>query len=334
MGDKQPPPASHKFPAHTWQSDDDFNQIPKILHTRGVTLRQEQLQPQGWQLESAQALDLLQKLRDIGTPLGEYVQGRFYRGVLTGLNEAFVIDQATHDQLIQEDPNSADLLKPYLRGRDVKRWSVQPTGEYLIFTRQGTVIEKYPAVKNYLEQYRERLEPKPKDWDNTKPWPGRKAGPYKWYEIQDKIGYWKAIEQPKIMYPDIADGSQFAWDDSGVFPVNTIYMLSTDEKWLVSLLNSKVILKYFQLVCPQIRGGFLRWFTQYVKEIPIPPATEAQKAELSDLSQGCAAATATGDPERLQILEARIDEVVCGVFGLSADEQNAMAQTQTVPKSD
>jgi adenine-specific DNA-methyltransferase len=320
MGDKQPPPAAHSFPAHTWQSDDDFNHIAKILHTRGVTLRQEQLQPQGWQLESANALDLLQKLRNIGTPLGEYVKGRFYRGVLTGLNEAFVVDQATRDRLLQEDPNSADLLKPYLRGRDVKKWTAQSADLWLIFTRRGVDIDAYPAIKRHLEQFREQLEPKPKDWSG-KTWPGRKAGNYEWFHIQDQIAYWEEFEKPKIIIPAITSRPELAPDFSGFYCNNKASIAITDEPhFICAVCNSKIGLWFAKKVFATKQNDSNDYEPRYSSQFPIPPATEAQKAELSALAQACAAATAAKDPTRLQTLETRIDEIVCGLFGVSAEE--------------
>ena len=86
------------------------------------------------------------------------MDGRFYMGVKTGFNRAFVIDKATRQRLIEENPRSAELIKPWLRGRDVKRWRVDWQGLYVIFTYHGVNIERYPALRAYLEPFRERLE--------------------------------------------------------------------------------------------------------------------------------------------------------------------------------
>src|SRR5690606_17466112 len=137
-------------------------------------------------------------------------------GVLTGLNAAFVIDEATRNELIAADPRSADVIKPWLRGRDVKRWAVEWDGLYVIFTRRGIDIDQYPAIKAYLAQYRERLEPGKKG--------GRKPGSYKWYEIQDSVAYYEKFDKPKIIWPDIAKAPTFAYDSGGFFTDTTTYM--------------------------------------------------------------------------------------------------------------
>ena len=85
---------------------------------------------------------MLAKLRSKGEPLGEYVNGRFYRGIITGFNEAFVVDGETKDRLIDEDSSSAEFLKPYLRGRDVKRWKVTSQDLYLIKIESSTMTKR------------------------------------------------------------------------------------------------------------------------------------------------------------------------------------------------
>jgi len=131
------------------------------------------------------------------------VDGKIYYGIKTGLNEAFVIDEATKNKLIAEDPKSAEVIKPFLAGRDIKRYETPEASRWLIFTRRGIALKDYPAIENYLLQYRERLEPKPKDWTEGK-WKGRKSGSYKWYEIQDAVDYYNEFEKNKVMLPDIS----------------------------------------------------------------------------------------------------------------------------------
>ena len=90
------------------------------------------LRSEGWTLERPEVLALMNKLRMVGKPLGEYVEGKFYYGIKTGLNEAFVIDEETRVRLIAEDPKSAELIKPWLRGRDICKWKATWAGQYII----------------------------------------------------------------------------------------------------------------------------------------------------------------------------------------------------------
>ena len=127
----------------------------------------------------------------------------------------------------------------------MKRWQVNYQDLWLIFIRRGNDIDNYPAIKKHLSQYRKRLEPEPKDWPLNEPWPGRKAGAYKWYEIQDNIAYWQEFEKPKIVYPDIAQGAEFAFDDDCYFLGNTLYLLPTKEMWFLGLLNSRAVFWFY-----------------------------------------------------------------------------------------
>ncbi|MEN8217739.1 MAG: hypothetical protein ABFS56_15500 [Pseudomonadota bacterium] len=114
--------------------------------------------------------------------------------------------RAGYDKLITKDAKSAELIKPWLRGRDIRKWQAKWANLYIIFTRRGTDIEKYPAIKQHLEQFREDLEPK----ISSKQKKGRKPGSYKWFEIQDNIAYYAEFERAKIIYPDIAQHPKFA----------------------------------------------------------------------------------------------------------------------------
>jgi hypothetical protein len=92
-----------------------------------------------------------------GNYYGEVLEGRLYRGIVTGCNQAFVIDEATRQKLLEEDPRSAEIIKPWLRGRDVKRWRTEWAGLYVVFTRRGIDIDQYPAVAVHLAPFRRQL---------------------------------------------------------------------------------------------------------------------------------------------------------------------------------
>jgi type I restriction-modification system DNA methylase subunit len=233
---------------------------------------QQSLHPDGWALERPEVLALLEKLRRSGTPLGEYIGGRFYRGVTTGLNEAFVIDQATRDRLIAEDPRSAEIIKPWIRGRDIDRWRVDWPGLYLLWTYQGIEIKEYQAIREYLSRFREKL---------TKRWePSR--GQCEWYELRP-CDFYAEFEKPKIVYPDIAKEPEFAYDTTGAYGGNTMYILPTDELYLLGILNSSAVEFFYTQISSTIRGDYLRFIATYMEQVPIPDATPAQRAAIEAL---------------------------------------------------
>ncbi|MEG4244183.1 TaqI-like C-terminal specificity domain-containing protein [Microcoleus sp. MON2_D6] len=266
-------PKNHQTRVLNWELGQAVDQFASVFENQSFLMAQKELTADGWRLESSTVLNLLGKLRKAGTPLGEYVNGRFYYGIKTGFNEAFVVDRETRDRLIAEHPSSAEVLKPFLRGRDVKRWSVEYQNLWLIFTRRGIDIKKYPAIENYLSQYQEKLTP------GT----GRKVGTYKWYEIQDNVAYWQEFEQPKIVYPDIAIRCEFAFDTNSFYPDCTLFLIPAESKYLLGFLNSGMIQFFINQICPAVRGDFKRFKSIYVSQIPIPTTTEPQRNVIETL---------------------------------------------------
>ncbi len=128
-----------------------FDSLDAYVVENKVAATMHSLEDSGWNLGSEAKQQLLKKLQQAGIPLEEYVKGKIYRGVLTGLNEAFVIDEATKEQLMQEDKRSAEIIKPFLAGRDIKRYQTPLSNKYLIFTKKGINIDNYPANQKAFE---------------------------------------------------------------------------------------------------------------------------------------------------------------------------------------
>src|SRR6266566_422206 len=227
-----------------------------------------------WSLDGASTQSIIEKMKAASVPLGQYVHGKIYRGILTGFNEAFIIDQRTRDRLIADAPKSEEIIKPFVVGEDVKCYRLEYNNRYLIFTKRGIDISRYKAIYQYLLQFKTQLQPRPANWDDEiqGEWPGRKPGPYQWYEIQDTIAYSEEFEKAKIIFPDIAKRCQFAYDVNGYFSGNTTYFMSVgdDQKFMVSLLNSSLIDFFYRTISAFIRGDYLRLLKQYVAQIPIP----------------------------------------------------------------
>jgi len=322
----------HQILALNWNPADRLEDLPRIVADARAArapgapyLAQQSLGADVWRLEGGATRRLLEKLRRAGRPLGDYVGGRFYRGILTGLNEAFVVDRATRDRLIAEHPSSAEVLKPFLRGRDVKRWRVEPQDLWLIFTRRGININRYPAILAHLSQYKAQLTPGVPG--------GRKPGSYQWYEIQDNVAYWQEFEQPKIVYPDIYEHQSFTYDRDKYYAANTCYFIPTEEVWMTGLLNSTAVEWFYALLANRIRGGYLRAFSDYMRQIPIPVGSNTQAItelveRILDLTPAAArhplsaAERGKGGEVKQQIaaLEREIDERVYALYGLRPDE--------------
>ncbi|OPX98171.1 MAG: Modification methylase PaeR7I [Syntrophorhabdus sp. PtaB.Bin006] len=297
----------------TFTDSKGLEALEETLEAISFSVPVKALKTEGWALEQPEVLRLMEKLRNSGTPLGEYVEGRFYRGILTGLNEAFVIDGETRERLIAEDPKSTELIKPWLRGKDIKRWKAQWAGLYVIFTRHGTDIDRYPAIRAHLEQYRPDLEPKNSE-NQTR---GRKPGSYKWYEIQDNIAYYKEFDQPKIVYPNITRTNVFTFDTSGWFTNQKCFIIPINDQYLLAILNSKVASEWFAATLPLLRGGFYEPSAVFMKDFPVPSVADTQKSAIAALVQQILA-----DPDSPNVprLETDINRLVYDLYGLTPEE--------------
>ncbi|MCU0427393.1 MAG: N-6 DNA methylase [Candidatus Kapabacteria bacterium] len=253
----------------------DFESLAAEVERTRFAVSVAQLQDEGWSLANKAVSDVLAKLRAAGTPLGEYVQGKIYRGVLTGLNEAFVVDAATRARLIAEDPRSADVLKPFLAGRDVKRYATPEVENYLIFARRGIDIAQYPTIERHLSQFKDQLMPKPRDWQGAE-WQGRKAGSYKWYELQDAVDYFAEFEKPKIIVPAIVQSASYLVDSSGFYSNDKTSIIGVDDKALLAVLNSKATDFFMHSIAATKQGGFYEYKPMYLVQLPIPPITNAE----------------------------------------------------------
>ena len=105
-----------------WQLENKLDEFPAVFESKSSHIYQRGLSSDGWRLESSGVIKLLNRLSSTFTRLDEVAKGKFYRGIVTGLNEAFVIDSQKRDELINSDAKSSKLIKPFLRGRDAKRW--------------------------------------------------------------------------------------------------------------------------------------------------------------------------------------------------------------------
>ena len=303
-----PPPEADEVLVLNWNKEQTVEQFPLLFSEEAFAVSQTELKSDGWQLEPPLKRQLLKLMRLRGVPLGEYCNGRFYRGPVTGLNEAFIIDGEQRAQLIADDGRSAEIIKPFLRGRDAKRWKVEQNNHWIVFTRPGIDIGQFPAVLSYLKHFKKRLMPRPDSWDERQHgnWPGRKAGSYEWFEIQDNVAYWLEFESSKIVYPDIYLHQSFSWDTQGLYPANTCYFIPTDQKWLCGLLNAPAIEWFYEQIANRIQGGYLRAFSDRMQTVPIPPASQVQQAIIESL---VSAVIEIDDPRVEQLINGLVYEL-------------------------
>jgi Eco57I restriction-modification methylase/Putative RNA methylase family UPF0020 len=220
-----------------------INDLREQIDREGADVERDRLGSEAWLLESKAVYDLRAKIRSEGVPLTEFSGVKPFRGIVTGFNDAFLIKSAIREALIAKDPRSSEVIKPYLKGENVDRWCAEWDGEWMIFARRGIDIERYPAILEHLTALKERLSPKPKDWDDDKhgEWKGRKTGSYRWYEIQDPIEYWQAFAKPKLFYQVIQYYPCYCLDLTGTLGNDKTAFIPSDDLYLLSVLNSPLM---------------------------------------------------------------------------------------------
>ena len=211
-----------------------------------------------------------------------------YRGVLTGLNEAFFIDDATRNALIEQDPRSEEIIKPMLRGRDIAAWTNRGEPEWLISTFPALKlnIDDYPAVRDFFLAFgKERLEQSGRKFTAEEAAiygakAARKKTSNRWFETQDSISYHAAFTQPKIIYPNMTSLFPFMYDVQGLFINDKAFILSSkerDREYLLSLtaiFNSNAAKLWIWYNCPELQGGTREIRKVYFEKFPVPDFTE------------------------------------------------------------
>lgn len=208
-----------------------------------------------WSLSGEKIQAIVEKMKAISTPLGEYVGNKIFYGIKTGLNEAFVIDQRMRDRLIADDPKSAEIIKSFVVGKDVKRYRLDYQRRYIILSKIGTPIERYPAIFAHLQQYQVQLENR---WDK---------GNY-WWELR-ACDYYSEFERPKIIWPVISISNNFVLTREGYYSNDKTFFIPTDDLYLLAILNSSTMFLFLRSKLSLLRGAFLEYRAQTLIHAPI-----------------------------------------------------------------
>ncbi|MFM6618855.1 MAG: Eco57I restriction-modification methylase domain-containing protein [Dolichospermum sp.] len=219
-----------------------------------------------WSLEPPAVDDLMRKIQRVGVPLKEFAGVKPYRGIMTGFNEAFFIDDTTKNKLVQSDPKCAEIIKPLLRGQDIKRWISEWDKLWIIFAHKNIDIEEYPVIKQHLEIYRNKLE--------------ARAGKQLWWQLQASPTFYHLFEKPKIIYQVIQTFPLYALENSGVFGNDKTFILPSQDLFILGVLNSPLIWWYSQRVFTKMLADAISPMGYLFETLPIAQPTEETRAEV------------------------------------------------------
>ena len=240
--------------------------IDKFINKNGWKYNQSDLSIDSFSFSNPKELRIKKQIERIGIPLKDW-DIKIYRGILTGLNEAFIIDTKTKNELIAKNAKSAEIIKPLLRGRDIKRYRYAWAGLWLINSHNNPPIDmsNYPAIKEHLDQFYSQLE-KRSDKGKTP------------YNLRN-CAYLEEFEKEKIIQPQTVKEQSFCFDNKGIFgDVSMQFWISKNKtaniKFILAFANSKVFNFYMRKTAYSFGETGTRWIPQFLLEVPIPKVSE------------------------------------------------------------
>ena len=248
----------------------DISDYEKNNH---ITLTE--LPKDGWVILDLGSAKIKQRIENIGKPLKDW-DIQFYRGFLTGFNDAFFIDEKKRNEIIAKEPKAEEIIKPLLRGREIKKYGYDFTNNYVIFSHNGYTsyskkvphinIDEYPIVKEHLNQYWEQIQ-KRTDKGITP------------YNLRN-CAYVEEFNKEKIVWLAISDKPAFALDNNKMHVTAPAYIMTSDcNRYLLALLNSKTMEWYLDKVSSSTGQGTNQWSKLFVEQLPIPQVKD-ERSEL------------------------------------------------------
>lgn len=328
-----------------------YSSLAEEFEKLSIILADGAIAGSNWTIATPAEVKLLDKINASGIALGEYVGGSIFYGIKTGFNPAFIINESTKTRLIEEDSSSADVIVPFIVGDYVRKYRINYKNQYLLFipwhfplhndkSIKGASKEaetefkrNYPAIYGHLSQYFEKLS------QRNKAETGKR---YEWYALQ-RYGsnYYSEFSKPKITYPIIAKEPRFTYDELGYYSNDKTFIISSTDKYLLGLLNSKLIWLYLKRTCSCLgdpdKGGRLELRDIYMRYVPIRPIDPANPADVTRrdrivalvesllaMNRTLAGSVSPAERARLEAAcaeaDAEIDRIVYALYGLTEEE--------------
>ncbi|GAA9419415.1 class I SAM-dependent DNA methyltransferase [Helicobacter pylori] len=344
---KQDPPKESDFKYYEPTPDDKSD----LKSARSLTMRQNALSTESFIFADSTLLDLRDKIENVGTPLKDW-DIQIYRGILTGANEAFIITTEKREEILnacktqEERKRTEALIKPILRGKDIKRYSYEWAGEWIIFIpwhfpntdSQKSMEENeqdfsihYPIIYAHLLSHKDELLKRNKDETGKR---------YEWYCLQRwAASYYQDFEKEKIVYGEIVQEPRFYLDNGecelGYFYAEATSFILTGEhlRYLLGMLHSKLITFAFKTF---YAGGGLgesgyRYKKAFIERLPIPKITPENQELARKITDGAKQILALKekDPKaNTQRLEKEIDALVYQLYNLTDEEIKIIEEEQ------
>ncbi len=291
--------AVRKLPSHPSEAEVKVCPVPReklrdinltqYVEQNGYSLPWLRFTASSWSLEPPAVENLMQKIKRVGVPIKNFAGVKPLYGIKTGCNEAFCIDEATKNYLVQSEPKSSEIIKPFLRGQDIKRWLPEWANLWIIFAHREIDINNYPSVKNHLQNYRSKLE--------------ARAGKQLWWQWQSSPAFHELFEQPKLIYQEIQFHPAYSYDERGYLTNNKAFILPKADLYILAVLNSPLIWWYNWRYLPHMKDDALSPVGELMENFPIAPPTDEIRAEVEAIAPRLIEITKTNQEACRDVLE-------------------------------
>ena len=286
--------------------------LKNVFDEKNIDL--ENLTENSWVISDKKTYKIKNKVAKQGVKLIDW-DIEIYRGILTGFNEAFIIDKEKRDALILQDSKSLEIIKPLLRGRDIEKYNPNFKDLYIINTHNGLKtdniepinIDNYPAIKSHLNHYFDRLS-KRSDKGVTP------------FNLRN-CAYWKSFNKPKIIYSELTKFINFSFDISGTFIDKTAFIMSGESlEYLVSFFNSKLFRFCFVDEFSEIQGNTRVLSKIIFQQLPIKEILKKEQEPFIEKVNKILSIKQENPESDTSVLEKEIDQMVYKLYDLTADE--------------
>lgn len=259
-------------------------------------------------------MQIKEKIERIGTPLKDW-DIRINYGIKTGFNDAFIIDGKKREELITEDPKSAEIIRPILRGRDIKRYGYDFADLWLINTHNGVKekdikhinIKDYPAVKKHLDQFYPQLEKRADKGDTP-------------YNLRN-CAYMEDFFRPKVIYPNMTKFLPFVYDDNGYLTNQKCFIITGENvEFLTAFLNSSLFKYCFREEFPELQGGTRELSKIFFDKIPILDVPKEINQSFKELIEDIQLRIKNNITTKEALL--KIDDMIFDLYNLTFEERN------------
>ena len=294
--------------------------ISQYLTDNGVRMEMP-AENEPWAILSSAELNLKHKIEDVGVPLKDW-DINIYRGIVTGCNEAFIINDAKREKLIEQDPKSAEIIKPLLRGKDIKRYHAQQSGFYILATGYDLdILNQYPTIFAYLEDIGKQID-SGRIKTKGKGLFERDDQGENWWNLR-ACAYYGEFDKEKIVYPETTHSANFFYDKGQFYLDKTCFMITGNNlKILVGLLSSKLMTFAYKRFCSgTVLGAKGYQYNKHALEkLPVVKISDSQQQSFIALVDQILDAKHTDPDADISDLENEVDTLVYELYGLTEDE--------------